>query len=159
MRQLMSLARLRFGERRSYSEIAASLGISRSTVQAAVARFDQAGLSWPLPSDLDESVLYARLYPSQPAARSPEPDFAKIVVELKRKGVTRRLLWQEYAAEHGAEALAYAQFCARLSAYEATRDPVMRLRHHPGERMFVDYAGLRMPVTDARTGKVRLAQI
>ncbi len=95
----------------------------------------------------------------QPAARSPEPDFAKIVVELKRKGVTRRLLWQEYAAEHGAEALAYAQFCARLSAYEATRDPVMRLRHLPGERMFVDYAGLRMPVTDARTGKARLAQI
>ena len=159
MRQLLSLARLRFGEQRSYSEIAASLGVARSTVQAAVARFGQAGLSWPLPPDLDEDALYAKLYPTQPAARSPEPDFAKIVAELKRKGVTRKLLWQEYEAEHGAAALAYAQFCVRLSAYEAARDPVMRLRHRPGERMFVDYAGLRMPVTDARTGEVRLAQI
>ena len=159
MRQLMSLARLRFGERRSHSEIAASLGISRSTVQAAVARFDQAKLSWPLPPELDEDALYAKLYPTQASARSPDPDFAKIVTELKRKGVTRRLLWQEYAAEHGAHALAYAQFCARLSAFETTRDPVMRLRHLPGERMFVDYAGLRMPVTDAQTGKIRLAQV
>jgi transposase len=159
MRQLLSLARLRFAERCSYSEIAASLGMARSTVQSAVARFTQAGLSWPLPADLDEDVLYAKLYPTQPAARSPEPDFAKIASELKRKGVTRKLLWQEYVAEQGASSLAYAQFCVRLAAYEGARDPVMRLRHRPGERMFVDYAGMRMPVIDARTGEVRLAQI
>jgi len=159
MRQLLSLARLRFAERCSYSEISASLGMARSTVQSAVARFAQAGLSWPLPSDLDEDALYAKLYPTQATARSPEPDFARIAAELKRKGVTRKLLWQEYEAEHGAAALAYAQFCVRLSAFEVARDPVMRLVHRPGERMFVDYAGLRMPVIDARTGEVRLAQI
>jgi transposase-like protein len=56
MRQLLSLARLRFGEQRSYSEIAASLGVARSTVQAAVARFGQAGLSWPLPPDPHASI-------------------------------------------------------------------------------------------------------
>jgi DNA-binding MarR family transcriptional regulator len=70
MRQLLSLARLRFVEQRSYSEIAASLGVARSTVQAAVARFGQAGLSWPLPPDLDEDALYAKLYPTKPAAPS-----------------------------------------------------------------------------------------
>jgi len=159
MRQLLSLARLRFGERCSYSQIAASLGMARSTVQSAVARFAQAGLSWPLPPDVDEDVLYSKLYPTQPAARSPAPDFVRIAAELKRKGVTRKLLWQEYVAEQGATALAYAQFCVRLSAFEVTRDPVMRLVHRPGERMFVDYAGLRMPVIDARTGEVRLAQV
>lgn len=159
MRQLMSLARLRFAEGRSHTEIALSLGLARSTVQTAVARFLEAGLSWPLPAEVDEDGLYARLYPMQAVARSAEPDYAKIVGELKRKGVTRKLLWREYAAEHGEAALAYAQFCARLSAFEQARQRVMRLEHRPGERMFVDYAGQRMPVTDAQTGEVRWAQI
>lgn len=159
MRQLLSLARLRFGEQRSHSEIAASLGIARSTVQAAVDRFVRAGLGWPLPAEWDEDALYARLYATPVPTRSAEPDFARIATELKRKGVTRTLLWREYVAEHGAQALAYSQFCARLQAYERSSDPVMRLQHRPGEKAFVDYAGLRMPVTDARTGEVRLAQI
>lgn len=159
MRQLSNVARLRFAEGRSYSEIAGSLGVARSTVQAAVARFTQAGLAWPLPEDLDEDALYARLYPLPPAPRSPEPDFARIEAELRRKGVTRKLLWQEYADQHGEQALAYAQFCARWSAWQGSRDPVMRLAHRPGERMFVDYAGQRMPVIDPRTGEVRLTQI
>ena len=85
MRQLSSVARLRFAEGRSYSEIAGSLGIARSTVQAAVARFTQAGLAWPLPEELDEDALYARLYPLPPTPRSPEPDFARIEAELRRK--------------------------------------------------------------------------
>ena len=98
MRQLMNLARLRFAEQRSYSEIAASLGMARSTVQSAVERFVQAGLAWPLPAELDEDSLYARLYPTAPLARSADPDFAKVATELKRKGVTRMLLWQEYVS-------------------------------------------------------------
>jgi len=85
MRQLSSVARLRFAEGRSYSEIAGSIGIARSTVQAAVARFTQAGLAWPLPEELDEDALYARLYPLPPTPRSPEPDFARIEAELRRK--------------------------------------------------------------------------
>lgn len=159
MRQLLNLARLRFAEQRSYSEIAASLGMARSTVQSAVERFAQAGLTWPLPAELDEDSLYARLYPTAPLARSADPDFAKVAAELKRKGVTRMLLWQEYVAAHGAQALAYSQFCARLQVYQSSCDPVMRMQHRPGEKAFVDYAGLSMAVTDARTGEQRKAQV
>ena len=159
MRQLMNLARLRFAEQRSYSEIAASLGMARSTVQSAVERFVQAGLTWPLPAELDEDALYVRLYPTATLSRSADPDFAKITAELKRKGVTRTLVWQEYVAEHGAQALAYSQFCARLQAYQRTCDPVMRMQHRPGEKAFVDYAGLCMAVTGARTGEQRKAQV
>ncbi|MBL0029111.1 MAG: IS21 family transposase [Rhodanobacteraceae bacterium] len=159
MRQLMNLARLRFAEQRSYSEIAASLGMARSTVQSAVERFVQAGLAWPLPAELDEDSLYARLYPTAPLARSADPDFAKVATELKRKGVTRMLLWQEYVSAHGAQALAYSQFCARLQVYQSSCDPVMRMQHRPGEKAFVDYAGLCMAVTDARTGEQRKAQV
>lgn len=159
MKQLMRVARLRYAECRSYAEIAASLGIARSTVQSVVARFQAAGLTWPLPPECDEDALYAQLYPAVPSPRSIEPDFALVAKELRRKGVTRQLLWREYAAQHDERALAYAQFCARLSAYQQAADPVMRLVHRPGEKLFVDYAGLRMPVIDARTGEVRQAQV
>lgn len=159
MRQLMALARLRFAEGRSYSEIVSSLGLARSTVQAAVSRFQQAGLTWPLPAELDEDALYALLYPTAPLQRSAEPDFTVVGKELLRKGVTRKLLWQEYVDQHGEQALGYAQFCARLSAHQRSCDPVMRLQHRPGEKMFVDYAGLRMPLTDAGTGEQRFAQV
>jgi transposase len=126
-------------------------------VQEVVKRFGSAGLSWPLPEDLDEDALYARLYPALPVAVSAEPDFAVLSKELSRKGVTRTLLWREYAEAGGR--LQYAQFCARFAAFERRSDPVMRLTHAPGSRLFVDYAGLTMAVMDRRTGEVAWAQV
>jgi transposase len=159
MKQLLELARLRFGLARSYSEVAGSLGVARSTVQEVVRRFRSAGLSWPLPPELDEDALYARLYPVTVISGTAEPDFAALSKELARKGVTRKLLWREYAQQHPGQALAYAQFCARFAVFERRTDPVMRLVHKPGARMFVDYAGLTMPITDRHTGEIALAQI
>jgi transposase len=159
MKRLLELARLRFGLRRSYAEIAGSLGVARSTVQEAVKRFGAAGLTWPLPAELDEDALYTRLYRPAPASGLAEPDFAALAKELARKGVTRKLLWCEYAQRHPGQALAYAQFCARFAAFERRTDPVMRLVHKPGARMFVDYAGLTMPITNRHTGEITLAEI
>jgi len=93
MKQLLELARLRFGLARSYAEIAGSLGVARSTVQEAVRRFRSAGLSWPLPSEVDEDALYARLYRPTVTSTAAELDFAALSKELARKGVTRKLLW------------------------------------------------------------------
>jgi transposase len=159
MRQLLELARLKFALGRSYSEIAGSLGVARSTVQEAVRRFRSAGLNWPLPAELDDDALYARLYRPVVTRVAAEPDFAALSKELARKGVTRKLLWREYAEQNPGQALAYAQFCARFAAYERHTDPVMRLVHKPGARMFVDYAGMTMPITDRHTGEITLAQI
>jgi len=159
MKQLLELARLRFELQRSYTEIAGSLGVARSTVQEAVKRFRSTGLSWPLPPELDEDALYARLYPSTVVRDTAEPDFAALSKELARKGVTRKLLWREYAEQHPGRALAYAQFCARFATFERRTDPVMRLVHKPGARMFVDYAGLTMPITDRHTGEQTQAEI
>jgi transposase len=159
MKQLLELARLRFGLRRSYTEIAGSLGVARSTVQEAVKRFRSAGLGWPLPPEWDEDELYARLYPVAAVGAAVEPDFAGMSKELARKGVTRKLLWREYAERQGGGALGYAQFCARFAAYERCADPVMRLVHKPGARMFVDYAGMTMPITDRHSGEHTQAEV
>jgi transposase len=157
MKQLKELARLRFALGRSYSEIAWSLGIARSTVQEAVKRFGAAGLAWPLAQELDEQALYARLYPVGPIDAPEEPDFALLSKQLSRKGVTRKLLWREYVEAGGR--LKYAQFCAKFAAFERRCNPVMRQVHTPGSRLFVDYAGLTMALTDRHTGELTWAQV
>ena len=84
-------------------EIAASLGVGRTTVGEYLDRAARAGLSWPLPDEMDDPALERRLFASaggdQGQAR-PQPDWQHIHGELRRKSVTLRPLWEEYRAVH-----------------------------------------------------------
>jgi transposase len=117
--------------------------------------------TWPLPSELDDTQLEARLYPLPARGKAdtrPMPDWAEVHRELKRKGVTLLLLWQEYKATHP-DGLQYSQFCDRYRYFAGKLDLVMRQHHRAGEKLFVDYAGQTVDVVDRSTGEVREAQI
>jgi transposase len=78
--------------------IARSCGLSPSTVSEYLGRIKLARLSWPLPAELDDDAALMRLlFPDEhkPKLNRPEPDFARIHEELRRKHVTKQLLWQE----------------------------------------------------------------
>ncbi|MDP3244093.1 MAG: IS21 family transposase [bacterium] len=159
MRKTLEVLRLKHELHLAERAIAASCGIARSTVQDTLKRFGAAQLSWPLPGDLDEAALVERLYP--PAIRAapvPLPDFAAIQAELARKGVTLLLLWQEYKAQHP-DGLQYSAFCDRYAAYRQSRDVVLRQTYRPGEKLFIDFAGPSMPITDRLTGEIKPASI
>lgn len=80
-------------------KIASAIGCSCSTVQLCLKRAAAAGIGWPLPDELNDAELEAKLYPKEPSKGAcPEPDFARIHRELSRPGVTHMLLWQEYKA-------------------------------------------------------------
>jgi transposase len=68
------------------------------------------------------------------------------------------LLWEQYHAQHPG-GYSYSQFCALFREFTATIDPRMRQTHPAGERLFVDYAGLTVPVVDRGTGEVHEAQV
>ena len=56
-------------------------------------------LMWPLAAALTDGALEQALFPRATApapAGRPLPDWAQIAQEKTRKGVTLRLLWQEY---------------------------------------------------------------
>ncbi len=168
MRKVFEALRLAFDQRRSQREIATILALSQSTVHEYLGRFRATGLPWPLPEEIDEAALDARLFvrgATPPTATRPVPDWATVHQELKRKGVTLQLLWAEYqqtyqhAAPGSARAYQYTQFCRHYHAWAGTLEPVLRQVHVAGERLFVDYAGPTMPIVDARTGEVRDAQI
>ena len=99
MRKVSEVARLR-ASGLSIRKIARSCRIARSTVADYLARLDEACLSWPFPPDVTEEALNARLFTGSeyrgPDRRRPVPEWADIHKELRRKGVTKQLLWEEY---------------------------------------------------------------
>jgi transposase len=96
MRKIKEILRL-LAQGASERQIAQSLQISRAAVAAYRRRAEAAGLSWPLPTELDDGALQARLVPAATVSRAArrQPDWAAIHQELRRQGVTLRLLWLE----------------------------------------------------------------
>jgi transposase len=98
MRKIHEVLRLHFEHGRSKREIARIINVSPTTVSDYLARATLAGLSFPLPQEVDDAALERRLFPpSEPSSvQRPEPAWATVHKELRRKGVTLELLWQEY---------------------------------------------------------------
>lgn len=161
MRKIREVLRLKYDQDRSDRQIARSCTLSRSTVKEYQDRFSRSGLSWPLPSPLDDQQLEHLLFPPPTVGvRDPViyPDWHEIHHQLRRKGVTRWLLWQEYKIQNPS-GIHYSQFCVHYRRWLSQQDPVMRQHHVAGEKLFVDYAGQTVPITDRDSGQVRQAQI
>jgi transposase-like protein len=62
MRQVGEVLRLKFAGGAPTLEIARRLGVAPSTVRATLRRFAAAGLTWPLPDDITDEVLEAKLF-------------------------------------------------------------------------------------------------
>lgn len=139
----------------SLRDIGRSVGVGSTTVHDVLARARAAKLPWPLPDDLDDAALEARLYPP-PLGRTgrPLPDFGTVYRELARRGVTLELLWQEYRADHPDDGYGYSRYCDLYRTWRGQLDVVMRQEHRAGEKLFVDFAGMTMPIVDAATGAV-----
>jgi transposase len=160
MRKIKDVLRLKFEAKLSHERIAAATGISKGAVTNYVQRAVQKGLGWPLPADLDEGQLEGLLFrQSAPREQYSVPDYAYVHQELKRKGVTLQLLWEEYEANHGERAYRYTQYCEYYRRYQGSLARSMRQVHRAGEKLFIDYSGDTAAVIDIATGEVRDAQV
>ncbi len=124
-----------------------------------MSRASEAGLSWPLPPELDDILLEQMIFAvrSEPVMGKrglPSPEYIR--KELTRKGVTLRLLWLEYK-QANPDGYQYSQFCLLYHQWLDKTDVSLRQTHRAGEKLFIDYAGQTIPVTDQATGKTREA--
>ena len=162
MRKIKDVLRLFYEIKLSQRAIARSLGIGLGTVSTYLQRARTAGVSWPLPAELQERDLGRLLFPSQPVSgqrRFVEPDYPTVLLELKRKGVTKLVLWQEYRQQHPDDGYSYAQFCHRYREWLGRQQRSMRQVHRAGEKLFIDYCGPTVAVVNPDTGEIRNAQI
>ncbi len=153
---------MRYSVGMSQRAVARSLGLAQGTVSKYLNRTRRAGLIWPLPPELDDDVrLENRLYPppsDRPSDERPQPDWALVHRELRRRNVTLMLLWEEYC-DASADSFSYSWFCERYKEWAGRLKPTLRQVHVAGEKLFVDYSGHTMEVVDGLTGEVRSTQI
>jgi transposase len=162
MRRIRQVLQLHFGVHASARVIAREVGVGRTTVQDYLARANAAGLGWPLAADLTDEALEQLLFPAPSrtlgARHYPEPDWAALVREMKRPGVSLSILWEEYDAVHP-QGYRYSRFCELYGAFERRLSPTMRQTHVAGHKAFVDYSGKKVAIIDPLTGEVRMAEI
>jgi transposase len=162
MRKTKEILRLYYEAGLKKRQIARSCNLSPSTVVKYLQKAERAGIRWPLPEGIDESSLEAMLFAeaknNRPAERRPLPDMSEIHKELRKKGVTRQLLWLEYKEQYP-DGYAYSQFCERYQKWKQCLDVSLRQQYRAGEKMFVDFTGKTVPIINPLTGKAREAEI
>lgn len=165
MKKLKEVLRLKVVSGLSNRQVARALKISTGSVSHYMkawhgANLDEQALDW------DDDQLIKSLLPYCPqrmAATEPayiEPDFATVYQELKQKGVTRHILWEEYKAAASSEkCFSYAEFCRRYRIFLKILKPSMRQIHHAGDKCFIDYCGPRIKIYGKNDKEIAKAYI
>jgi transposase len=162
MIKLKEVLRLTYEARLSVRQIAACLSLSVGAISKYQQRAEAAGLGWPLPVDLSDKALQAILQPPRKTDTSSvqvEPDFEQMAAELTHKGMTRQLLWEEYASTNPGNHYSYPHYTVLFRRWRKKQQLSMRQYHRAGEKLFVDYCGPTMSVVNPDSGEIRFAQV
>ena len=141
----------------SLRDIGKSCSCGKTTVSEVIERADRAGITWPI--DLSDKQLMSLLYPPLENNNSvPEPDIEYVFYEMKKKGLTLMLLWEEYKEVHPDEIM-YTQFCERYRKFKKSNRLTMHIEHKAGEEVQVDWAGQTIKYAETLTGEIKSANI
>ena len=161
MRKIIEILRLHASGLKQ-RQIARSLNISIGVVHKYLHLAQAIGIGWPIAEDMDDQQLKARLFQTERACK-PEtyiaPDCEWVHKELKHKGVTLRLLHEEYKHLHPQAHYQYTQFCHIYQSWKKKQRLSLRQVHKAGDSLFVDYAGPTIPIIDLQTGDTFQANI
>ena len=161
MRRIKEVLRLKLDAQLSHQQIAAALGISKGAVTKYVGLAAVAGLDWNAVKDIDEVDLQRRLLVAPERPRDHvQPDYGRLHHELRRKGMTLMLLWEEYRADYAdSHTYAYSQFCENYRRFARQLKRSMRQIHRAGEKLFIDYAGPTIGLTDGSRAHIFVAAL
>ena len=157
MKKIREVIRLKMDTDLSGRQIARALNISRPVVAKYWGGFQASGLTFEQIDAMADSELLQRLEQQPRLEKSAKyrkltQYFPHFVKELKRKGVTLHLLWEEYRQKHP-EGYQYSQFCYHFQLWCNTSEVSMHIEHKAGDKMFVDYAGEKLAITDPKSGE------
>ena len=162
MQNLREIIRYHLTTDLSERQIARALKVSRAVVGKYLRAFDSSALGWEQVAQMADSALIAKLDGPKKESKSTRYQklserFPCLVTELKKKGVTLQLLWEEYLQQHP-DGYQYTQFCYHFQAWR-NNEVRMHIEHKAGDKMFVDYAGTKLAVTDRHSGTQRDVEV
>jgi len=161
MRKIREILRLGLQKGKCLREISRSCSIAHKTAGKYLRRAKELSLKYEQIEKMDDTELKRLLVKereSEDTRIRPEPDWVYIHGEMKKKGVTRQLLWEEYKEVYP-DGYQSTQFCDLYAKWKKKLKISLRQTHKAGEKTFVDYAGHTVPIIDKHTGKIQEAQI
>ena len=162
MSKIRQILRL-YSQNRSKLLIANQTGVSRNTLKKYLKEFEKSGLSFAeisALSDKDLEDLFAKPdeKPSNLRRQTLFSLFPTMDKELKRKGVTRYLLWEEYRRKHP-DGYGKSQFKIYFAQWKAQVNPSMHIEHKAGDKLYVDFAGDKLSIVDKQTGEIQQVEV
>lgn len=162
MSQIKQLLRLH-KQGSGIKSIARNLSISKNTVKSYLNKYKASKFNIDTLLSMDEPVLEAVFHPGNPAYKDKRFEDLKSNLdyyekELKRTGVTKKLLWEEYRQNHP-HGYSLSQFSFHLSQHQLNKNPSLPLQHKAGEKLYVDFAGKKFPYIDVETGEIIECQV
>ncbi|SEL15624.1 hypothetical protein SAMN04487770_106137 [Butyrivibrio sp. ob235] len=126
----------------SRNMIAETRHISRHSVSDVFAIADEKGIKYADVRNLDDNAVYQMFYPDKHVVEKmfKEPDYEYIHDELKKVGVTLKLLWEEYkekCLENGDIPMGYTRFCGGYGNFTTVNKLTNHLENKPGVKVEV----------------------
>lgn len=143
--------------------IARNLSISKNTVKSYLKKIKDGGLDMKTLLAQEDPVVESSFHAGNPAYKSDSFEYLKDKLpyyekELKRIGVNKKLLWEEYIVDQP-QGYGYSQFCFHLKQQLVARKGSMVLEHEPGDKLFIDFSGKKMHYIDRSTGELVACEI
>ena len=162
MSQIKQLLRLH-QQGKAKKEIARILGISKNTVKSYLHKYESSGYNIDDLLEFDDPVLESKFHLGNPSYKEHRYESLKkqmdyYVQELKRNGVTRLILWEEYK-ESNPNGYSFSQFCYHLHQHQKASKPTAVLHHEPSDKLFIDFAGKQLSYVDIQTGEIVKCQV
>src|ERR1700733_11047404 len=161
MRKIREVLRLTHELGLSVRQVREATGVGKTAVSEYVSRARVIGITWPIPPEITDAELEQRLFTLagfHDGSTKPVPDWTKVHEELKRRGVTLMILWEEHRAAY-IDGHGYSRFCELYGEWRRRLSPTMRQTHVAGDKLFVDWAGDTVPIIDPMTGEVHEAHL
>src|SRR5574344_44495 len=164
MSKIKEVLRLKYLNLLSNRQIQTITGVSRNSVANYVNSSNEMNLSLEKILVLNDDEIEQFFHPKKPlisnslTTTTVEIDWNNIHQELCKKGMTRKLLYEEIASNNS-NIYSYSQFNRYYNKVVKTINPSMRQIHYGGDKLFIDYSGLTMPIVNQRTGEISKAQI
>lgn len=156
MRKVRELLRLHFEQHISARKAAKIIGVGKTAASQYISGFKSSGLDYPVIEKMSDTDLLQAINNHKETDNERYKVLSKQFIyfekELKRKGVTLQLLWQEYKLSH-ANGYGYSQFCHHYYHWRKDQKVSMHMEHKAGDKLFVDFTGTKLSVTDPDTGK------
>jgi len=114
MRKIREVLRLTHELGLSVRDVRKATGVGKTAVCEYVNRAKVIGITWPIAPEIDDAELERLLFTPAGFHEGPTkslPDWAKVHEELKRRGVTLMILWEEHRAEY-ADGHGYSRYVA-----------------------------------------------